>query len=140
MLPRLKSNVLSINDNIDYFSDLTQRTLSAFHLSGTESTLDSEIAAIKRFITNSKYKRIYSIEESEDSKYVTRFFTDGSSDVVKCTDVLTPAHYTIDALHEPIAEFLEMELTPIIDLKLSSNINTSDFKKIERYSEKIFFI
>lgn len=86
----------------------------------------------------SKYKRIYDLEE--EGNKIRRIFTDGSSDLVEPSKVHSLVTYDIKPEHEPIIAFLERETTPIIDLKISSKIKISEFKEIEKYSEKIFFI
>ena len=82
----------NILENLNYFSELTLRTLSAFHISGTDDNLISEIDDIKRFITKSKVKKLIKVENLSNNKF-KRYFSDNSIDIVDEENIISPAYY-----------------------------------------------
>lgn len=134
---------MTMNDNIlknlEYFSEVTQRTLSAFHVSGTDDSLVEEMESIRRFITNARTKKLVSIER-EGNKF-KRYFTDGSSDLVDFENISEPTYYEDDKFDFSIIEnAMKQTISPISTLKVGNNIELVKDKKIERASEIIFFM
>lgn len=128
----------NILNSLDYFSVLTQRTLSAFHLSGTNDSLSDDMDEIKRFITKSKVRKLITVIQEGD-KY-KRFFEDGYVDYVDLENIITPSYFEIKEEHKMIENALMAEVTPIVSLKLDNDIICVDNKSIEKPSEKIFFM
>lgn len=128
----------SILENLNYFSEVTQRTLSAFHISGTEDDLTSEIDDIKRFITKSKVKKLIKVENLSNNKF-KRYFSDNSTDIVNEENIMSPAYYQTKD-YEIIEKALSQTITPVSSIKLNNNIMLTRNKKIEKPSEIIFFM
>lgn len=128
----------NILENLNYFSEVTQRTLSAFHISGTDDNLISEIDDIKRFVSKSKLKKLIKIEKISNNKF-KRYFSDNSFDIVDEENIMSPSYYqTRD--YEIIEKALSQTVTPISSIKLNNNIILVKDKKIEKPSEIIFFM
>lgn len=128
----------NILENLNYFSEVTQRTLSAFHISGTDDTLISEIDDIKRFITKSKIKKLVKVEKLSSNNF-KRYFSDDSYDIVNEENIMTPAYYQTKD-YEIIEKALSQTITPVSSIKLDNNIMLIKNKKIEKPSEIIFFM
>lgn len=125
-----------IQNNLDYFSELTQRTLSAFHISGTDVSLINEIQQVKRYVANYKSRILITVEEHE-GKY-KRFFHDGFEDIVDKAHIKKPSYYEDEGIRI-IEEGLNRKLGPITAIKYG-DIDTSPRKPIELISERLFFI
>lgn len=129
----------NIQKNLDYFKTLTQRTLSAFHLSGTEESYIDEIAILKRIIHNVKYKTLVTIEPLENNK-IKKIFSDSSFEICTEDDILNPSLYVFDDEFNIIIDALNRNITPILSLRLGNEIILVDNKEIKEISEKIFFL
>lgn len=124
---------------MDLFSGLTQRTLSAFHLSDTENTLEDEMNMIK-MIKKAKTRRLITAEKNDDGTY-TRFFEDNHTDIVEIDDIKKESYVELPEEIKKIENWLRKDITPIQSLRLGSKIILTDgFKEIETPSEKIFFM
>lgn len=132
----MNENIIS---NLNYFSEITQRTLSAFHFSGTDSTLEDEVEELKRFVSKNRFKKLIKIDILDDNRYC-RHFSDGSKDIVDEEDINTKVAYEKNELFEVIDRALSKDISPIMSIKLSRNIQLVENKKIENPSEKIFFL
>jgi len=130
----------NIQKNLDYFKSLTQRTLSAFHVSGTEDSLIDEIAVLKRILNNVKYKTLVTIEFIENENKYKKIFSDNSFEICEEEELLTPSLYEIDEEFNLIIEALNRDITPILSLRLGNNIIEVENKPITEISEKIFFL
>lgn len=128
-----------ILNNLNYFSEVTQRTLSAFHTFGSDASLIDEINSIKRFITNAKVKKLVKVKRIENEKFI-RYFSDNSSDIVDLEDLSKPAYYENKYDFSVIEKALSQDINPISSLKLSNSIEHIKNKKIEKPSEIIFFM
>ncbi|AOA65365.1 GQ67_03002T0 (plasmid) [Komagataella phaffii] len=126
-----------ILDNLEYFSEVTQKTLSAFHVSGTDVTLVEEMEEIKRFVTNAKTKKVLTIQY--EGKKFKRIFTDGSFDIVEESRIMEPAYYTSKG-YTLIEKALSQKMSPVACIKGNNKIEKIPFKEIEKPSEKIFFM
>nr|CAJ57281.1 putative RNA-polymerase subunit [Millerozyma acaciae] len=127
-------------ENLNYFSELTQRTLSAFHLAATEDTLDEDMTYISILINNSIKKKIVNFEFNNDGTF-TRIFSDGTRDNVTLSNINNQSTITFNDDYIKIRNILDKQITPITSIKLDKNIKiTDDFKSIEKPSEKIFFL
>ena len=124
--------------NLEFFSSLTQRTLSAFHLSGTDETLELDINSLKKYLTTTKHKVIKTVNKIENDKYL-RIFTDDSTDIVKFKDLNKPCLTTMPLI--PIIDkALDLTYNPISHIKYGSSIIETHNKKIESSVEYLFFI
>jgi hypothetical protein len=131
-----------VDELLEFFSELTQTTLSAFHKGGTTTELNDDIADLKRFITHAKYKQIARIDPVPTSvNQVTLVFTDGSTKVVdQSENMISHKHeYEHNPQFDIIKTALEQEMSPITALKLSKEIKLVDHAPIKRASERIFF-
>lgn len=126
-----------ILENLNYFSEITQRTLSAFHTFDNTGDLQNEVESLKRFVSNIKVKKLVKAKKLDNDKY-QRFFIDGSTDIVE--DILEPAFYTNDFDFSLIEYALAQSLNPINSIKLQNDIENVRDKKIEKASEIIFFM
>lgn len=127
-----------IIENFEYFSGLTQKTLSAFHISGINNDLSYEIENVKKYLNENKYKIIKNVSKTEDNKYI-RYFTDGSSDIVEFEFLEKPVKVNISNI-DIIDKALSKELNPISSLKYNKTITETYHKEIVTATEKLFFI
>lgn len=128
-----------ILDNLNYFSELTQRTLSAFHLTGTEDSLNEDILKINNLLKKSRKRKIISVDKTNNNKFV-RHFEDGFSDVVDLEHISDECFIDLDEEYIRIDKILNKTLTPINSLRLGNEIIQTDFISISKPSEIIFFI
>lgn len=128
-----------ILDNLNYFSELTQRTLSAFHLTGTEDSLNEDILKINNLLKKSRKRKIISVDKTNNNKFV-RHFEDGFSDIVDLEHISDECFIELDEEYIRIDEILNKTLTPINSLRLGNEIIQTDFISISKPSEIIFFI
>lgn len=138
------TNILKMNneviENLNYFSELTQRTLSAFHLAATEDNLDEDMSYISMLVNNSIKKKIVNFEINDDGTF-TRIFSDGTKDIVSLSDINKQSTINFNDDYIKIRSILDKQITPITSIKLDKNISiTSDFKTIDKPSERIFFL
>jgi hypothetical protein len=124
-----------IKANLNYFSTLTQKTLSAFHVSGSNSTIDDEIDSIKNI--NKKYKKLIDVEIDDDGNY-KRYFADGTSDIVP-EDMVLKKHAMESNIDPVVFNALKQQMSPISTIKSSKIIEVED-KEISRPTEIIFFM
>lgn len=128
-----------ILDNLNYFSELTQRTLSAFHLTGTEDSLNEDILKIINLLKKSRKRKIISVDKTNNNRFV-RHFEDGFSDIVDLEHISDECFIELDEEYIRIDEILNKTLTPINSLRLGNEIIQTDFISIYKPSEIIFFI
>lgn len=134
----LKSKMNKIKDNLDYFSDLTQRTLSAFHISGTDITLIDEITQIKKYLNNYNTRILVTIEKIDNNTF-KRIFMDSHEDIVTLNELESPSYYEDNTI-KIINNALSTELSPIVNLRYGKKIKLVEKKPIESISEYLFFI
>lgn len=121
-------------DNLEFFSNITQETLSAFHISGVDSDLYENVQELKRAITKSTTRKLKNIvHDKENNKYI-RYFTDGFVDKVDDTDVNTPSHYE----NSEIFKRLVHKPNPITSIKLGK-IETIRNRNVHSTIERLFF-
>lgn len=128
-----------ILDNLNYFSELTQRTLSAFHLTGTEDSLNEDIVKINNLLKKSRKRKLISVDKTNNNKFV-RYFEDGFSDIVELEHISDECFIELDEEYIRIDEILNKTFTPINSLRLGNEIIQTDFISISKPSEIIFFI
>lgn len=126
-------------DSLDFFSNLTQRTLSAFHLTVADDDLYEEIKLLENILINSRKRKLVNAKVSGQG-YVDRFFSDGYQDNVLLSDIMKPSYINLTPELSKIDSLLNRDFVPILSLRLGRNIIVSDFKEIKSPIEKIFFI
>nr|WOF72287.1 accessory subunit of RNA polymerase [Saccharomycopsis crataegensis] len=122
-----------LKENLDFFSDITQSTLSAFHISGVDNDLYENIENLRRCANNIKTKTLVTIERT-DQNIFKRFFTDGTEDEVEEDYVLEPALYEESLINNK----LNITPDPITSIKSNKIIKIND-KKISTPIEHMFF-
>lgn len=129
-----------IKQNLDFFSELTQRTLSDFHVTNTSESLTNEIDEVKRFLTKAKFKKLWKVEESKENiDNIILFFKDGTQYEIDADDSLIKEYDKNDE-YKLIDECLSKKRNPITNLRFTNKIENVDFKDIETPGEKIFFM
>jgi hypothetical protein len=141
-----------IKENLDFFSELTQRTLSAFHTQGPsiendedlentklgETSLDEEIATLKRFITNSNVKKIRKIDRVGQDYII--LFTDGSKHTCKYTSELySNFEYDKTDKFDVVEKAFSSKISSVTSIRLGNDIKVAKDQSISRPSERIFF-
>lgn len=127
-----------IVDNLEFFSELTQKSLSAFHLTASdESYEDSKY--LKNLISKNRKRVLVKIEIKGSNSY-KRYFSDGFSDIVNYENIKSPSHVPLSEEAERINNILLIDYAPILTLKLGREIKENDWKDIESPIEKLFFI
>nr|WOL75528.1 accessory subunit of RNA polymerase [Saccharomycopsis selenospora] len=134
----LKHNLVKMKqdlvDNLNYFSNITQQTLSAFHISGLDNDLYKDIEELKRSVNNSNQKTLKTVKfNSKTNKYI-RYFEDDSTDEVEEDEVLDPVYYK----ESEISKKLSHKPSPIMSIKLSKLHVTKD-NEINTCLEQMFF-
>lgn len=142
MLTKLKmvsETAKRLSNNLEYFSKLTQRTLSAFHVVDKEDNIFDEIEGLKRIINKTIIKKLVKVEELENKLFI-KTYSDGSQETVEEKDIETPCFYDYNELdYSIIKEALLTQASPITNMKLNK-FNENARKAIERPSEIIFFM
>lgn len=128
----------NIQDVMNFFSELTQKTLSAFHLSNNDDTIYDEVESIKRLLTNVVKKKIVTVTLNDDNTY-TRYFIDGTSDNVDFNDVMKVKQWENTSDYQKIKDLLDKPKSNIVNLKLSKDIPLVDWKETETPTEKLMF-
>lgn len=123
---------------MDKFSELTQQTLSLFHLTGTDSEIDSEMEEIIRILQNKRNKKIISAISNKDGSF-TRIFEDGSTDECKFEDIKKEVCFKVGEENQEIINILNKEGTPLALIR-NSKIKLVENKKIESAVERMFFM
>lgn len=122
-----------LKDNLDFFSTITQSTLSAFHISGVDNDLYENIESLKRCANNIKIKTLITIEKTDQNNF-KRIFSDGSEDIVTEENILEPSLYENSLINDK----LNIIPDPITSIKLNKIIKINN-KKISTPIEKMFF-
>lgn len=121
---------------LKFFAELTQRTLSAFHLSATNDGLEEDIDELKRLFTN-KRKLITCVEENGEFR---RIFEDGYEDVVPFEGIAEPSFFDISSDLKKIGDVINNNNFNSIAMLKKADISITEFKPIETASERIFFM
>lgn len=126
---------------MDYFSTLTQMTLSAFHKAGIDSTLDQEISSIKDAVNKNKELKLVDAILMEDKDYVKRIFIDGSEDICLKTELYSVKEACVNILENDVLKCLLTEASPVSRMYWSRYCKRMkvERKKIDTLSEKLFF-
>ena len=123
----------AILDNLNYFSNITQDTLSAFHFSGIDSELYETIEELKRALLNKKERTLKTVIY-ENKKY-KRIFTDGHFDIVDENKLFEPSLYKQNV---ELLSKLNKKPTPLTSIKLGEIKCTSSPVKISNIVEELF--
>lgn len=128
-----------ILDNLDFFSNLTQKTLSAFHLSGTENDIYNEVKSLEDLLRNSRKRKLIKVEVLGSDSF-KRYFSDDFTDIVSFNNLNSPSYTELSEEFAHIDILLNKKYSPILSLRLGKEIVTTDFIEISSPIEKIFFI
>jgi hypothetical protein len=129
-----------LRESLLYFSEITQRTLSAFHRAGIDASLLDEIDIIKSQIVSPKPLILKNAVLVEDKKYI-RYFEGGYSDVVNFEDIFRDVYKSSDSEISELANLLNGEISAVSKMGVSKKLATINInrKKIEKPTECIFF-
>ena len=125
-----------ILDGFNFFSDITQRTLSAFHLSATEDGTVEDINEMRKILVN-KRKLVTCVKEGV---LYRRIFSDGYEDVVEFKNIKDECEIEISTEFNKIKERINGDNKSEISKLKEGEINECEFKEIDKLGEKIFFM
>lgn len=128
-----------ILDSLDFFSNLTQKTLSAFHLTGLKNDLYEEIKLLEELLNKSKKRKLVKVKIKGPDIY-TRYFSDGFIDEVPFEDLQKESFKNLSTDLLKIESILNRDFSPILSLRLGNEIIECEFKPIDKPIEKLFFI
>lgn len=124
---------MEILENLDYFSSLTQETLSAFHFSGIDSSLYEDIEDLKKTLLKTKHRVLITASWNSETKKYKRVFQDGFVDEVDESDLRTPSVFS----DTPLSIKLSEKPSPIYSIKMGELIYVNQ-KDITSVLEKLF--
>lgn len=128
---------------MDYFSEVTQSTLSAFHKAGIDTVINEEIDLLKQSFRTSRALVLKDAIPLQDN-LIKRIFVDDSSDVVAPENLYTPKMVAVNLESKAniiLSTALGGELSPISKLSQAKHRHTleCDRRPINRISEQLFF-
>nr|CAC08227.1 putative RNA-polymerase subunit [Schwanniomyces etchellsii] len=127
-----------ILNNLNFFSNLTQKTLSAFHLTASDEGIE-DAKLLEDLLLKSRKRKLVKVEIISSNLY-KRYFSDDFTDIVEFDNLTLPSYITKSTETLKIDKILNKPYSPILTLRLGNDIKTIDFKPIETPIEKLFFI
>lgn len=123
-----------ILDNLNFFSKITQDTLSAFHFTGIDSEIYKNIEELKRAVISKKTRVLKTMTYNPETNTYKRIFTDDYEDEVSERDINSLSFLP---MNETLLEKLNKNPSPISSIRLN-NISTSEPKPISNILEQLF--
>lgn len=128
-----------LRQNMRYFSEITQKTLSAFHKAGIDASLLDEITHLKLSLRSKIELKLIDVKPVDD-KY-KRIFSNGHTDIVNFLNIMDPVFIDNNS-NDFIKSIIKNEVSPITKMGMSTKIAiiNTDRKPINRLSEQLFFM